>query len=179
MVPQYRIALIDDNRSWVETLSQYLRDQGWSPVTAEDGVQGLALLEDPNLSLAIIDLNMPGMDGLELLRQLRRRRRQVAVLVVSSQDDPATAKRALAEGARAFLPRNTSPRAFLRAVRQALDTAAKPARPQVETPPLWQRLLPAPRRLERLTYTSSQPGRQERASSYKMKGRRRKPSGPC
>ena len=32
-----RIALIDDNRSWLETLSQYLREQGWFPVTADDG----------------------------------------------------------------------------------------------------------------------------------------------
>jgi len=179
MIPHPRIALIDDNRPWLEALSQYLRDQGWSPVTAEDGLKGLALLEDTNVSLAIIDLNMPGMDGLELLRQLRRRQQQLAVLMVSSQDDPATARRALAEGARAFLPKNASPRALLRAVRQALDAAARSARPQLETLPLWQRLLPAPRGLLRLTYTSSQPGQQPRATSHRMKGRRRKPSGPC
>jgi DNA-binding response OmpR family regulator len=153
MKPLPRIALIDDNRSWLETLSQYLREKGLSPVTADDGLKGLALLESAEVPLAIIDLYMPGMDGLELLRQLRRRRREIVVLMVSSEDDPSAARQALAEGARAFLPKNVSPRSLLRAIHLALEPA-RPATRQPEAIPLWQRLLPAPRKQEPSTARS-------------------------
>lgn len=146
MYPVHRIAVIDDNRFWRETLSQYLRDQGLAPLTAEDGVEGLRLLESTEIRLAIIDLHMPGMDGLELLRQLRRRRQPLAVLMVSSEEDPTTARQALAAGARAFLPKHISLRSLMQTVRQALEA---PSQEMPRTPanavPLWQRLLPAPR----------------------------------
>lgn len=130
-----RIALIDDDRNWAETLAEYLHRQRFLPQTAHDGVQGLALLERTGIPVALVDLNMPGMTGLELLRLLRQRRRPVAVLLLSGEDDPTLAARVRAEGGQACLSKTASPRLVVEAVRQTLARMDQP----------WSRLLPVPR----------------------------------
>src|SRR6516225_2226918 len=102
-----RLALIDDDRTWLETLADYLRDRGYGVETALGGTRGLRLLERGGIGLAVVDFHMPDLDGLELLRQLRCRRLNVDVLLMSSDDDPALPVRVLREGAAAFLSKNT------------------------------------------------------------------------
>jgi len=138
-----RIALIDDDRSWLEVLSEYLERKGFHVYTAADPAEGLALLRDNTIRLVICDYDMPGMDGLELVRAIRRQRVQAAILMVSNQEEPTLANRAMAEGARGFLPKTTSPTQLLRKLRQILidlDTE----RLRTSTLHLWQRLLPSP-----------------------------------
>jgi DNA-binding response OmpR family regulator len=120
-----RIALIDDDRAWLETLSTYLRERGYVVFTADEGGRGLEVVEANDVRLAVIDFHMPGLDGLELLRRLRQCRRPVAALMVSSDDDPTLPARALAEGARAFLSKTTAPRELLRSLLQSLEAAAE------------------------------------------------------
>ena len=122
------ILLIDDDRTWLETLADCLRHEGLPVRTADRPQLGLALLErsDP-VRAVVIDFRMPEMDGLELLRQIRQRRRHLPVLLLSSEDDPALAARALAAGARAFLCKAMAPRLLLARLRQLL-TAPEPAR---------------------------------------------------
>src|SRR5437879_3858406 len=77
-----QILLIDDNRAWLETLSEYLRDRGFAVRTADRPSRGLAILEKDDVRVVILDFELPEMDGLELLRQIRRRR-PVPVLLLS------------------------------------------------------------------------------------------------
>jgi CheY-like chemotaxis protein len=123
MRPSSRIALIDDDRAWRETVSGYLHDNGFRVFTAEGGKRGLDVLEANEIHLAVIDFHMPEMDGIQLLRHLRRCPRRVTVLMVSGEDDPSLAARALAEGARAFLSKATSPSLLLKTLLQTLTAA--------------------------------------------------------
>jgi CheY-like chemotaxis protein len=137
-----RIVLIDDDRSWLEPLSEYLEKKGFLVVAAADPAKGLALVRESNISVVICDYDMPGMTGLELLRSIRQQPGNVPVLLVSSAEEPALANRALAEGARGFLPKTVSPTHLVRKLRQILadlDAAAPTL-----TLHLWQRLLPSP-----------------------------------
>jgi DNA-binding response OmpR family regulator len=130
----------------VETLAEYLRDKGYGVETALGGTRGLRLLERGGISLAVVDFHMPDLDGMELLRQLRRRRLNVDVLLMSSDDDPALPVRVLREGAAAFLSKNEAPGRLLRALTKTLsavfaDMALRP--PALSR---WDRFLPVPRR---------------------------------
>lgn len=148
MPPSPRVALIDDDRTWLETLAECLSDKGYRVETALGGRRGLSLLERGEIGLAVVDFHMPDLDGMELLRQLRRRRLNVDVLLMSSDDDPALPLRVRAEGAAGFLSKNTSPGLLLRALVQALssvfaETARRP--PDLSR---WDRFLPVPRRAD-------------------------------
>jgi signal transduction histidine kinase len=66
-----RIVIVDDNEDALELLAALLESQGYSVVQAHDGVAGLALIREQRPDLAFIDLSLPGLDGLGLVRQLR------------------------------------------------------------------------------------------------------------
>jgi two-component system response regulator DctR len=137
-----RVALIDDDRTWLETLAEYLSDRGYGVETALGGRRGLRLLERGDIGLAVVDFHMPDLDGVELLRHLRRQRLNVDVLLMSSDDDPALPRRILAEGAAAFLSKNEAPGLLLRSLTQTLSSvfAEMARRPAAHSP--WDRFLP-------------------------------------
>jgi len=145
MSASVQILLIDDDRAWRETVSEYLRDQGFAVATAEGPRPGQALLEQADPLVAVIDYQMPEMDGLQLLRRLRRRRRDLSVLLLSSEENPALAARALDEGALAFLSKNTPPRQLLRKLLQLLVGALIEATMRRLLARRDARLLPSPR----------------------------------
>jgi DNA-binding response OmpR family regulator len=135
------IALIDDDRAWLDTLAEFLGDRGYRVHTAQGATSGLALLEKLDAAAAVIDLSMPEMNGLQLLRRLRQRWGKLQVLLLSGDDDPALPTRALEEGAFAFLSKGTSPGLLLRLLLHTLRNATDPNAP-VAAGSLWRRLLP-------------------------------------
>lgn len=139
MDPSTRIIIIDDNLHWLTALTELLERRGLAVLAVDDPQQALALLQRYDVPLMICDLEMPGMDGLEVLRRVRETRRPVEVLMLSSADAPEVRRQALAQGARAFLPKTVTPLEILRQVQQLLEGALAASRPA-----LWQRLLPAP-----------------------------------
>src|SRR5262245_32676143 len=136
MNPEPRIILIDDDRTWAESLADYLRAKGFAVQTAHEGAKGLELLETQPVSLVLIDYHMPDMNGLEWVRRVRRAHVSVSILMVSSADDPGLPERVVASGAEAFLPKTTPPDTLVDSVRQALMRAMT----------LWKRYLPVPYR---------------------------------
>jgi DNA-binding NarL/FixJ family response regulator len=142
------LALIDDDRVWLETLADYLGDQGFEVRTALGGTRGLHLLDHEEIGLAVVDFHMPDLDGMELLRYLRRQRRNVDVLLMSSDDDPTLPQRALAEGAAGFLTKSQSPRQLLRSLVQTLTLTLAEIKSRPLRTSRWDRFLPVPRRRE-------------------------------
>jgi len=124
MNPTLQLLLIDDNRAWLDTLADFLEQHGFEVNTAEGGRPGLDLLEQSGIRVAVVDFNMPEMSGLELLRELRERHKNVAVLVLSGEEDPDLPQRVLEEGAKAFLSKSTAPVQLLRELLQALLAAS-------------------------------------------------------
>jgi DNA-binding response OmpR family regulator len=138
------IALIDDDRAWLDTLAEFLGDRGYHVHTAQGAASGLALLEKFDAAAAVIDFRMPEMNGLQLLRRLRQRWGKLPVLLLSGDDDPLLQTRALEEGAFAFLSKGTSPGLLLRLLLHTLSNAMDPNGPTAAGL-LWRRLLPAVR----------------------------------
>jgi CheY-like chemotaxis protein len=142
-----RIFVIDDNRAWLEAFSEYLRRKGFIVFAATSGAEALDWLAGNDVSLVVCDYHLPGMSGLELVHCLRRQRRDLAILMVSSLDEPGLIRRVVSEGARAFVAKTTSPKLLLRKLRQVLDAVAAESPSQRLHP--WQRLLPSPQRIGR------------------------------
>ena len=66
------ILLIEDNRNIAEMVGEFLEDQGYSVDYAADGVSGLHLAVANSYDVIVLDLMLPGLDGLEVCRKLRR-----------------------------------------------------------------------------------------------------------
>jgi two-component system invasion response regulator UvrY len=85
---------------------------------ADSGEQALALLAEmpARPDVLLLDLSMPGMGGLEMLRRVRARDPALAVLVLSAHEDTAHARRVLAAGALGYLSKRSAPEALVQAV---------------------------------------------------------------
>jgi DNA-binding response OmpR family regulator len=145
MTASPRLALIDDDRAWLDTLAEYLRDRGYGVETALGGKRGLNLLERGGIGLAVIDFHMPDLDGLELLNHLRQRRLNVDVLLMSSDDDPTLPRRVRAAGAAGFLSKNAAPALLLPSLTRTLAKVLRDMALRSPARSPWDRLLPMPR----------------------------------
>ena len=67
----FQILVVEDDASLRRLMSAALKQNGYQPFTANDGVEALDMLEKTNIDLIISDIMMPNMDGYELTRQLR------------------------------------------------------------------------------------------------------------
>jgi two-component system response regulator PilR (NtrC family) len=98
-----RILIIDDERSLGELLGMLFQREGFVTSHAESGEEGLEVYDTVHPDLVLTDLNMPGIDGIELLRQIRTRAaargRDVPVILLTAFGSVATAVQAMREGA--------------------------------------------------------------------------------
>jgi len=143
MIATPQIILIDDNRAWLDALAEYFRAHGLVVFTASDPRHGLDLLKDHAVNVVISDFNLPFMDGLQVLRTIRGRAGHVAVVLLTSEEEPELERQVLAEGAGGFFAKTTEPALLLRRLLQVIAVlAAAQQSPRMLEP--WQRLLPNP-----------------------------------
>ena len=87
--PQPIALVVDDEPLVLRLLSTILAAKGWQVIQASSGREGLELTEGIALSLLITDLEMPGMDGLELAHELGLRNPNTPILMVSERPEPS------------------------------------------------------------------------------------------
>jgi CheY-like chemotaxis protein len=89
------ILIIDDDPGFLKTLEEELSscNEDWNILTAENGKQGVALIDSHSIDLVVTDLRMPVMDGYELLASLRKKRPAVPVIVMTADDTREVGKR--------------------------------------------------------------------------------------
>jgi DNA-binding NtrC family response regulator len=95
----YRILIVDDERSQREILAGSLEKEGYSVDTAESGFEAIKLCEDIYFEVALIDLKMPGMDGIELLKKLKEINPEIQVIIMTAYGTIETAVEAMKLGA--------------------------------------------------------------------------------
>ena len=79
------ILIADDEKEIVKLLKIYLETDGVTVLEANDGVQALALLEDHDIDLALVDIMMPKVDGYEVIKAIRKREKYIPVIVISAK----------------------------------------------------------------------------------------------
>ena len=113
------ILIIDDEPNICNLVEAYLKAEGYTPYSAYDSVQGLALFRRYQPQLVILDIMLPGMDGLELLQHLRRES-EVYVLLLTAKSEETDRVIGLTVGADDYLTKPFSPRELVARVKAIL-----------------------------------------------------------
>ena len=103
MTASARILVVDDERFFREGIRDALQAAGFECVTAATGVEALEAASDPAVAVVVLDVVLPGMDGLETLRQLKQRLPEVPVVMLSGHGQARTIVEAMRLGAGDFL----------------------------------------------------------------------------
>jgi len=117
-----RITLVDDDENIVTSVSLALESQGHSVKAYYDGASGLAALENDPPDLAILDVKMPRMDGMEVLRRLRRSS-DLPVIILTSKDDEIDELLGFNLGADDYMHKPFSQRLLIERVKAVLRRA--------------------------------------------------------
>jgi CheY-like chemotaxis protein len=98
------VLVVDDSPAMLRYLRVLLELERYQVETANNGAEALQRLKEGSpAAIVLLDVEMPGMDGLKTLRQLRRLRPDLKVIMCSGVEDPRTARRASQLGAQAFI----------------------------------------------------------------------------
>jgi two-component system alkaline phosphatase synthesis response regulator PhoP len=117
-----KILLIDDEPKIVEICSDYLKAAGFDIISAGDGPQGLAIVRAQKPDLIVLDLMLPGMDGLDLCRLLRRES-NVPIIMLTARIEETDKLIGLELGADDYITKPFSPRELVVRVRTVLRRA--------------------------------------------------------
>ncbi|PWB83030.1 MAG: DNA-binding response regulator [Methylocystaceae bacterium] len=113
-----RILIIDDHPMVIEGCRGMLAGQPDIEVfEARNADEALEMHATTNPDLVVLDLNLPGVSGFELLRRMLKRDPDSRVLVFTMNDDPAFAARSIDLGARGYIAKSEDPAAFIKAIR--------------------------------------------------------------
>ncbi|MGA8753521.1 UDP-3-O-acyl-N-acetylglucosamine deacetylase [Candidatus Deferrimicrobium sp.] len=116
------ILIVDDEASIRKSLEGVLNDEGYSCALASDGADALSQLQSLHPSLVLLDIWMPGMDGIETLRRMRAAQPETPVIMMSGHATISTAIKATKFGASDFIEKPLELDLLLNAIRRALGT---------------------------------------------------------
>jgi DNA-binding response OmpR family regulator len=114
-----RVLLIDDDKRLHELLTTYLEQNGFTVVGAPDGQRGLSHLEAEPFDIVLLDVMMPGMDGLEVCRRIRAKSR-VPILMLTAKGDETDRVVGLELGADDYIAKPFGPRELVARLRAVL-----------------------------------------------------------
>ena len=121
-----RVLLIDDDVRLFELLGSYLNQNGVDVVHAADGPKGLAALDASAFDAVLLDVMMPGMNGLEVCKRIRQKSR-IPVIMLTAKGDETDRVVGLEIGADDYVAKPFSPRELLARLRAVLRRAAPEA----------------------------------------------------
>lgn len=121
------VLFIDDNPRMQELVTAILRGTDFKVLWASDGPAGIELAQRAQPALILVDMMMPGLDGISVCKQLRQKPalKDIPVVVMTSSDDLSVVPKAFQAGAAFFLPKPFPTAALLQVVELALASAAR------------------------------------------------------
>jgi two-component system sporulation sensor kinase A len=131
MEEQLKILVVDDDAIFNEALVFLAELKGIKAVQAYDAYQALQIIWTEGIDAVISDVNMPGMSGIELLREIKRLREDLPVIIMSGNTDPGLAEEAFQNGAAGFLPKPIDAELLMSMLRVA--AAAEESKPRRES----------------------------------------------
>jgi len=131
-VTNAKILVVDDEESILNLVEAYLRPEGYEVYTETDGPSGLQAARAYKPDLVVLDIMLPGMDGIELLTHLRRES-DVYVIMLTAKTEETDKIVGLSVGADDYVTKPFSPRELVARIKAALRRLQKGSGPQVSS----------------------------------------------
>lgn len=120
--------MVEDDQGLAEFLDEGLRSEGWAVALASDGPSGVSLALGDDVSLVVLDLGLPGLDGVEVLRRIRERRPDLPVVILTARDAVSDRVKLLDLGADDYLVKPFALSELLARIRARLRSGDPTAR---------------------------------------------------
>jgi two-component system response regulator FixJ len=124
-MPEHVVHVIDDDEAVRESLSFLLGTAGIAVTTHESAAVFLQKIPDLAVACIVTDIRMPGLSGIDLLRELNRRNISVPVIVITGHGDVPMAVEAMKQGASDFIEKPFDDEVLLGSIRAALDRSSE------------------------------------------------------
>ena len=121
MDKKVRILVVDDELIVREALSNYLREDGYEAVAVENGKEALKKIEAEDWNILFVDFKMPGMDGLEVLRETKKIKEDLPVIIITAYATIDSAVQAMKDGAYDYIVKPFDPEAIALAVEKVVE----------------------------------------------------------
>ena len=118
-----RLLIVDDDEDMLETLSDILQEKGYMIETAKTGIKALAKAKERFFDIALIDIKLPGMPGIEVLRTFRKKNHTMMKIMITGHATLQNAVEALNLGAHAYLMKPVDPEKLDQTIKECLAHA--------------------------------------------------------
>jgi two-component system nitrate/nitrite response regulator NarL len=118
---KYSILLVDDHHIFLEGLKNLIQEPFQVKDTANSGKQALELIKSSEFDVMITDYEMPGINGLELVKAVRLVQPEIKIIVLSQHDDPSIVKELLRAGVLGYLLKNTTYKHLTEALHKVVE----------------------------------------------------------
>jgi len=118
----YKILLVDDDPNCLDAIDQILRRDGYEIIKAEEGRRALKLLSENDIDLAIVDYNLPDIDGIYILNEIKRNYRNIPIIIMTSEMSKEIKMASLEAGAYSFITKPINIPIFRNIVAKAIQS---------------------------------------------------------
>lgn len=123
---ELKILLVDDEKEFVDTLAERLLLRGVAAETATSGEEAIALIKESPPDIVILDLMMPGLGGLEILKQIKADDPDIQVILLTGRASTEEAVEGMRHGAFDYLMKPLTIEELIKKASQALNRVGKP-----------------------------------------------------
>ena len=116
-----KILVVDDNKYIRFSLSSLLKKSGYEPLTVEDGFRALREVKQRKPSLVILDMKLPGLDGMNILEEIKKINPNLPVIMLTAYENLKTAMHAQKLGAYDFINKPFDNDEIIRKIKQATE----------------------------------------------------------
>lgn len=121
---RHNLMIVDDEPIVRKSLSDWLKEEGFDILTAEDGYKAIELIEKEKVDCVILDLKMPGIDGIQVLKEIKARRPDTKVIMITAYGTIQNAVEAMKIGATDYITKPFDPEEIVESIKRALSLTA-------------------------------------------------------
>jgi len=124
MTDKARILIIDDDQAILDSCGQVLKKEGYTVKLAKDGAEGLKLFTEESFHVVLLDLKLPGLNGMEILSRIKEENPEIPVIIITAYASIESAVEAIKRGAFNYLAKPFSPEELRVITSKALKSRA-------------------------------------------------------